>query len=82
MSLRRSAQQKGKALGRALADLDPSKLMTAPILFVAFLALLDRAVYEAERAYGAEPSFRITRLSAVSPPEMIGLSTASPTFRT
>ena len=31
-----------------LAAYDPSKLMIAPILFVALMAVLDRAIYELE----------------------------------
>ena len=70
MSFGRSVQRWLKALGHEIAIHDPSKLMTAPILFVAFIAVLDRAVYEVGLSFGAGAPQRITRLSAVAPPAM------------
>jgi hypothetical protein len=43
-------------------SLDPAKLMIAPILFVALLALADRALYEFQRVALPGTPERVTRL--------------------
>jgi hypothetical protein len=67
MFLRRAWRWGASDFRKGLAAHDPSKLMMAPILFIAFLAVLDRAIYEAGRRLGMTDE-RPTRLSALTAP--------------